>query len=244
MTLPHYLQQFKLADLPVNYPWTRLIANGLQANPGEDHPKLFDAIELIDNKAAFALGIACSEWVAARLEKHIDISDALARCEAAWAATIDWRYTDLPEPATPPKRPVPDPVIGPLWLSQLLLSDDHQYYVKTYRKVKNNGVRGCALALALLGSHITARPSPFESWLSTSFRKASQHYPATKKSIETGQPVAREFFEPDFTWSPTAAIDSQARLLKTLDPAANFYLRSRDQMRADGFVGDPYPHLP
>jgi hypothetical protein len=243
MKLPEYLKQSKLSELPLDYEWTRLIANSFQANPAESHPKLFDALQLVGVRAAFALGVACSEWVAARLEKQADASDAPHRIEAAWAATIDWRYASLPEPAPPDSGPNPDPVLEPLWLMLLVLGDDHQFYVKTYRGVKNRGVRGSALRLALLVEHITGRRSGFDKWLTASLRKARQHYPATDKPVEQEPPVPREFFEPDFKWTANATPESQARLLHTLNPAKNPYLRSREEMRADGFTGEPYPHL-
>jgi hypothetical protein len=242
MKLPDYLEQRELADLPIDHEWTRVIANSFVANPGEDHPKLFAAIQLLNVKASFALCVACSEWVSARLQKHVDIIDALRRIEAGWAATLDWRYANLPKPVSP-SSPDPDPVGEPFRLSLRLLSYAHDHYRKTHLGTRNNGVRGMALRMALLIEHIGGRRSGFDKWLTASLRKARQQYAATDKPVEQEALVPREFFEPDFKWTVNAAHESQVRLVRTLNPAKNPYLRSREEMRADGFKAEPYPHL-
>jgi hypothetical protein len=240
MKLPDYLQRANL-ESPVNYEWTRRFANKLQAVPGEDHPKLWDALEEISVRAAYALGVACSEWAVARLQHLADISDALLRIEAAWAATIDWRYANLPEPEAPDSGPAPDPVAEPVWLAALFLTDLQANYVKTYQHVKNQGVRGTALPQALLVRQITPKKAGFDKWLTASLRKAKAHYPAADEPIQQEAPVPPDFYDPEFKWSKEAVAASQARLLASLNPSKNPHLRKPDQMAADGFTADPYP---
>ena len=230
----------KTLQAPVNYEWTRRFSNKLQAVPGEDYPKLWDALEELSVRAAFALGVACSEWTAARLQHLADVSDLVLRIEASWAATIDWRYASLPEPEPPPPSPSPDPVAAPVWLASLFLTDLHDYYGKTYGGAENQGVRGTALPAALLVRHITPKKAGFDKWLTESMRKAKAHYAAKKKPIEKEAPVPPDFFDPEFKWSEEAVAASQARLLASLDPK-NPYLRMPDQMRADGFNSDLSP---
>lgn len=241
MTLPDYLLQTNVADLPIEYPWTRIIANSFQANPGEKNRQLFDAIERLGVRAAFALAIACSEWVAARLLKHVDNSDSLLRIEAAWTATIDWRYAHLPEPAHPGKTPA-HITHEPLWIAMLMLSDGHMAYSTAFRQpnYKHNGTRSMALRCALVARHIIG-DSNYEKWLSNSLRRASKHHPRLNKPVATEPPVAREFFEPGFRWRADAATTLHSKLLQTLRPAGHPYLRTKQQMQADGFVGEPYP---
>jgi hypothetical protein len=241
MNIPEYLQQVTFPRR-VDYEWDRRIANGFQANPADDHPKLFDALHLISIKAAYALGVACSEWAAARLQALADVTDVLLRIEAAWAASIDWRYADLPKPEAP-RNPTPDPVAEPLWLTALFLRYQHQFLVETYQGVPNKGVRGSALRLALLVRHIAGKKSGFDKWLQASLRNAAERYGATDVPIDLEMPVPREFFYPGFIWSEEAVRVSQERLLQSLDPAKNPYLRKPAAMRKDGFEGEPYPQL-
>ena len=238
MTFSKYLQRSDLAA-PINYEWTREISTGLQANPADDHPKLYDTLQLISVRAAFSLGVACSEWVVTRLQNFADVSDAVQRIQAAWAATIDFRYADLPKPEVL-LTDAPDPIGGPLWLTRHILANDHQFLVKTYQGVKNKGVRGSALRLALLAQQVAGKPSGFEEWLALSLRKAASQYPGEEIPVQQEESVPPDFFDPDFIWSEGAVQVSQEHLVSELNPSQNPFLRKPDQMRADGFEGDPY----
>lgn len=225
----------------VDYEWTRRIANKFQAVPGEDYPKLWDALEELSLRACYALGVACSEWVVARFQHLSNVADAELRIEAASAATIDWRYANPSEPDAPDSGPNPDPVAEPLWLAALFLFDLHGFYVKTYEGEKNQGIRGTALSLILLARHVVPKKAGFDKWLTASMRKAKAQYPAAKSPIQKEGNVPPAFFEVDFKWSEDAAAESQANILASLNPARNPYLRKPSQMKADGFKGDPYP---
>ncbi len=240
MTLPDYLANTDL-DAPVDYKWSRVISNGFFAVPGENHPKLWDALEEISVRASFALGVACSAWIFARLQHKADISDALLRLEAAWAATIDWRYANLPRPVSPRSGPAPDPIGEPVWMAARFLTYLQDYYIKTYRKVQNKGVRGTTLEMALLARHVTPKKAGFDKWLTESLRKAKAHYSATNAPIQKETPVPPDFYDPDFKWSKEAVSASQARFLATLSSSRNPYLRKAAEMQADGFKGEPYP---
>lgn len=239
MELADYLKQIDF-ETKIDYEWTRRIANGFQAVPGEDYPRLWDALEEISVRAAFALGVVCSEWVVARLRHLADVSDAMLRIEAASAATIDYRYAALPRPAAPKSASGPDPVAEPLWLAQLFLTYMQDNYVKMHNGVVTVRVRDSALRLALLARHV-AKKQGFDKWLTASFKKAKQHYPAKKISVQNEAPVPPEFFDPAFQWSPQTVLEAQSRLLAVLDPSRNPYLRTPEDMKADGFTGEPYP---
>jgi hypothetical protein len=118
----------------------------------------------------------------------------------------------------------------------------HDYYVKTYRKVQNKGVRATTLAMALLARHVTPKKAGFDKWLTASLSKAKAHYPATNAPVDDEAPVPPDFFDPDFEWSEEAVAASQARFLATLSPSRNPYLRNAAEMKADGFTGEPYPN--
>jgi hypothetical protein len=240
MTLPDYLTNSSLVA-PVDYKWSRVIANGFVAVPGENHPKLWDALEEISVRATFALGVACSAWIFARFQHKTDISDFLLRLEAALASTIDWRYANLPKPVSPPAGPAPDPVGEPVRMAGRFLTYLHDYYKKTYSKVPNKGVRATTLSMALLARHVTPKKAGFDKWLTESLRKAKAHYPATNATIQKEAPVSPDFYDPDFKWSEEAVAASQARFRATLSASRNPYLRKAAEMTADGFKGEPYP---
>jgi len=242
MALSPYLKRFPLNG-PLDYEWDRDISTSFQENPADDHPTLYEALQLISIKAAYSLGVACSEWVIARLQTAADVSDAVLRIHAAWAASIDYRYADLPKPESPSKE-LPAPIGSPLWMTKQFLNYEHQFLIKTYKGVPNKGVRGTALRFVLLGQHIAGQASGYEGWLAGSLRKATEFFPAEPTPIQQERSVPPDFFDPEFTWSEQAGAASQARLLSELDPSKNPYLRTAEQMRGDGFEGDPYPHLP
>jgi len=232
--LPDYLKGLQLSALPVDYEWGNAIANDFWAAHDESSPRLAAAINPVNGRAAFALGIACSEWVLARVEGHTDTTDASLRLEAAWAATADWRYANLPSPASNPPN-APKEFAGPLRLAMRLLVRAHELY-----RDGSPDVNSRAQALAMEAEHIAGRHPAFETWLQESLRRCNQDYPDTGASIEDQPPVPREFFEPAFTFRDGIAEESLARFVGSLDPAANPYLRSAGEMRELGFKGAPY----
>ena len=105
MRLPPYLIALNLSALP-EYEWDTVYFNTFWAVTDEDNPRLANALQLISVKAAFAIGVACSEWVVARVVGQTDTTDALLRIEAAWAAAIIHAMPNclLLPPAYPPHR--------------------------------------------------------------------------------------------------------------------------------------------
>lgn len=238
MSLPTYLTALNLSALPVDYHWDNEIFNTFWAANDEDSPRLAEALSLISVRAAYGLGVACSEWVAARVTGHVDTADALLRIEAAWAASVDRRYANLPEP--PPSPPsAPKHFVSPLRLSMILLSTAVELY-----QGPGEGVRSNTQGLAMLVEHIAGRHPAFAAWLTESFRRAHQHFPSSDVEVEQQPAVPKEFYEPDFVWRDGIAQESWDRFLKTLDPSRNPYLRSADEMRAAGFPGLPYGRTP
>jgi hypothetical protein len=233
MTLQEFLKSLKLRDLPADYPWESVHFNGFWAATDEDNPRLMDSLLLISVKAAFALGVGCAEWVVARLEGHIDTTDARLRIEAGWAAAIDPRYANLPEPEPPPDA-APRKFASPLFLSMKLLSYAHELLTGD-----GEGVRSNTLGQALLVDHITAQHPAFSSWLSESLRKCGSQFPASDVPVEEEPPVPRDLFNPGFVWSDDVAARSLQQFVDSLDPARNPYLRTPEEMRARGFTGLP-----
>jgi hypothetical protein len=238
MELPAYLKSLNLSTLPVDYDWEWSTLIPFGESTYEDNPRLAEALQLMSVKAVFAVGVACFEWVVARVEGHVDTSDALQRLEAAWAAAIDPRYANLPQP--PPSRTSPpQEFVRPLHLATIMLSDAHAGFAGDVDNIysKSHG-------FVRLVEHIAGRHPAFDPWLADSLRRCHEHRPASEDPEERERPVPRELFDPSFAWSEDAAQEAIRRFVQTLDPAANPYLVSADEMLAAGFEGQPYGGSP
>jgi len=175
---------------------------------------------MISVRATWTLGVACSEWVAARVAGRAETADALLRIEAAWAAAADRRYATLPKP--PPSPPsAPPQFAGPLRLAMRLLSNSLENY-----QGGGSEVRSSTQALAMLVEHVAGPSSGFSSWLSDSLRRAHGHFPRTDGMVEQEPAVPKELYEPGFTWRDGIARESLDRFTATLDPSRNPYLLS------------------
>lgn len=230
--LPAYLVSLDLPALAVDYPWDTTIFNRFWASNDEDSPQLAAALGLISVKAAWALGVACSEWVVARVDGHTDTTDALLRVEAAWAAASDRRYASLPRPApSPPSSPAH--FASPLRLAMKFLSHGFDVY-----QGEGFGVRSGTQALAMLVEHVARQQPAFSPWLSESLRRAHRHFPRMNGPVEQEPAIPKDFFEPDFVWLEGSAQESLDRFVGTLDPSRNPYLNSPAEIRAAGSPED------
>lgn len=234
MKLPPYLVALNLSELSTDYEWDTVYFNTFWDATDEDNPRLADALLLISVKAAFGIGVACSEWVLARVEGHTDTIDAFLRIEAALAATVDPRYAKFPPPLTSLSSGLPQ-FESPLRLTVKLLSYAHERCAGD-----GYGVRSSTQGLCMLVDHITGHHPAFTPWLSESLRRCHEHFPASEAPVEEERPVPQELFEPGFVWSAEASEEALQRVVQTLDPAKNPYLCSPDEMLASGFKGLPY----
>jgi hypothetical protein len=96
-------------------------------------------------------------------------------------------------------------------------------------------------------------PTAFDNWLDAALRKGAATFPREVQSYDFEEDfydfrveriVPREFFfDPDFEYSDGAAMDVLQKFLDTLDPETNPYLRTADEMKADGYTRSPYKML-
>jgi hypothetical protein len=85
----------RLAAMPIDYEWDATIGNGFIAASEEDQPRLAGAIETVNIHGAADLVVGAIEWCLARVEAHVPAADGQLRLQAAWAATVDPRYSTL-----------------------------------------------------------------------------------------------------------------------------------------------------
>ena len=233
MELPNYLVGLSLSSAPDDYTWDNDVFDRLLGVTDEDNPGLIGALLAISVRASFSLGIACCEWVVARVQGYVDTNDALARIEAAWASTLDPRYAKLPGPAD--QTSAPEQFANPLYLAMLLLADSHGRLLNDASQIRSN-----TQALAMEVDHIAGRHPAYEPWLSESLGRAREHFPAADKTVGEESLVPKNFFEPGFVWREGAARETLEAFVSGLDPAGNPYLCSPEEMRAAGFTGAPY----
>lgn len=238
MKMANYLLAAKVDELPIDYKWSVSIGNKFHGATDDDNPKLGKAIGQIGSKASYGLVIASVEWVIARLSRHLDVSDALLRVEASWAAMIDRRYAQLSAPDAPD---VDDRFVltGPLWSSLAMMCD---CFEESIEPSDDAGLFDASIGLALLAQHVVGRSPLFKTWLPDTLRRLQQVAPNQRLPLEDQAPVLREAFDPAGHAPGTEGALRDA-FLATLDPDRNPYLRPADELKAQG-LANPYPGRP
>jgi hypothetical protein len=224
---PSYAEEAGIKGSPLKYKWSADI--GLKFYASKDaNPRLLTALEAVTFRAAMSLGVAITEWGIWRLDGHADLTDALARVEAAWACSIDAAYAkDLKFTLSDGVHEDGDPIHGPLEICLAVLGELCARYSKN-----SIYIVGSVIRQAQLVRYILPDKAAFDEWLTSSLRRAAKTFPreATydrKKGVfdpSAELPVPREFFEPGFDYSESASKAAISGFLKTLDPKKNPYL--------------------
>jgi hypothetical protein len=235
MKIPTDIEAAEVAGKPLTYAWNLEVSRAIRHPLDTEHRRLANALSLLDEHACFALVLACAEWVAWRLSSIIDVDDALARIEAGYAALVDPRYAEIPLPKEPFPQVQRD-AHGPLMLARILLSQALGYHAQGDRIVA-----AVTLSMALLARHVCPEPKAFDAWLSGALRRCHQFFPASASDVAKSPRIPPQFLDLTTTWDAGAATIAVQHFLASLDPAANPYLRSAQELRALGFAGTPYP---
>lgn len=232
-----------IASAPIEHTWDEDLALRLYAQK-DPNMKLHRAIDEANFKAKMAAGVAITDWLLWRFEGHADLRDARLRLEAARASAVNSAYAkdlrfELKQELLFSKVPAVD---GPIQLALTFLGSMDARYA-----TGNVFLAAPIVKQVLLARHVMPNKKAFESWLSASLRHAAEVFPrgptyerGTKHDASAEAPVPREFFEPDFTYTSESGAEALRRFLKTLDPKANPYLYSAEEMRARGFKETPY----
>jgi len=238
MKMANYLLAAKVDELPIDYKWSVSIGNKFHGASDDDNPKLGRALGLIDDKASYGLIIAITEWVIVRLSRHLDVSDALQRVEASWAAMIDPRYARLVAPDAPDVDEHVE-LKGPLWSSLAIMCDCFEEGIAPSNAA---GFFDASIALAMLGQHVVGRSPLFKTWLPATLKRLQQQAPNRRQPLAQQPPVLREFFDPAGI-APGTEDALRDAFIATLDPARNPYLRPAAELIAAG-LANPYPGTP
>jgi hypothetical protein len=240
--IPGYIEKAAIKGAPVKYKWTTDISLKFYAAK-DQNLKLSNAIRESNFKAKMAIGLAVTEWIAWRFDGILPVKDACQRTEAGWASVIDPAYA---KPLTfELSRGIHDkePAKGAMEVALAVL------YIMSGRYQKGSIYLGESVTRqVVLAEYLIPNREAFRDWLSSSLRRAAQLFPRkVEYDRNTGiydasheTPVPREFFEPGFEYSEAAAHEAWKRFLRTLRPAENFYLRTPEELKAEGFKGTPY----
>jgi len=231
--VPSTIRASGLCGAELDYEWDTDVSDDLLYPPEGQLPRLAQAYWQCDQRTGFALALATAEWTAWRFDGIVDIGDVLRRIEAGYAALIDARYADLPEPDEPFPETLQD-AHGPLKLARMLISRAYAYHLQGDRSVHAVG-----FSLALLALHLYARVPALEGWLERTLRRCNALHPPTDVPLSSQRPVARSFFFAAADAPDSTPADLRG-FLAELKPADNRYLRGADSMCALGFAGTPY----
>lgn len=231
MRIPQVIADTGLQHAPLNFQWDITVSRAMLYPLEGEHRSLQQAFYAVNPRAALALTMATGEWVAWRAYSAIDPADLLDRLQAGYAAAIDLRYADIPEP----DEPFPETLKewhGAVKLARMLVTQ-----ALGYARQDSGTVSGSGVAMALLARHVCPGVDAFEKWLSMALRRAAMQWPARVSDPAQWPPVWRHalFRDPQVTDE-----DARHAFLQALDPARNRYLRSAHAMAADGFAGAPY----
>ncbi|NTX14389.1 hypothetical protein HUA76_26660 [Myxococcus sp. CA056] len=240
---PRYMPA-DLSSAPLSFAWSNEIAVSF-SDPNAQPRQLVEKVWSLDYKAKAALGLACLEWVLFRLDGHTDVGDPLQRVEAAWASILDKGYArsldfdDVRDEVN--RKGDPD---GPRQKALLLLDDLHFAWGKSRTALEWTAVKSAHLA-----RRVVPASSGYEDWLERTLDALSAAHPCSAGFSHSARtfdhsaepPIPRAWFE-----SLTVPLDEAAdraawdAFLRGLDPGDNPYLVLADELRAEGFRGEPY----
>ena len=223
---PEYVKSAGIVGAPIKYKWNN--DRGMDLDDVQND-RLYDAVDASSFRAKMALAAVLTEWIAWRFDGHTDVTDALMRVEAAWAAVVDASYSkDLEIELVADDDS--EPVKAPLESALNHLSDAHDQYV--------NGSIYLAepvMKLGMLARHVAPDKKRFDHWLSATLARTAKVFPRGAPYDEDSEtydasaepPVPRAFFEGDFQYTPAAAKAAITRFLQHAKPAQNPYLAKR-----------------
>jgi hypothetical protein len=220
---PSYIKAAGVIGAPLKYKWNSDLAMDLD---DVENDRLYSAIDESSFRAKMAIASVLMEWVAWRFQGVVDITDALARAEAAWVSVIDPAYSKSLEFETNADDDA-EKALAPLESALSDLGDAWTEYVKGSIYLAEP-----VMKLAMLTRHLMPDKKRFDEWLSTALRRTAKTFPRGVTYDETSRtydasgerPVPRAFFEQNFSPSDAAIHDAIAAFLMEAELSKNSYL--------------------
>jgi hypothetical protein len=226
LPMPAYIAAAQVRAAPVKHKWTS------SAPIDREAPKLWQAFNKTSKRSMLLLAAGTAEWVAWRFDGLTDVTDNLQFVEAAYAGVIDPAYVvrwHWPKGGDPKGA-----IAAPLAEANGILSEAVRLYEIGSMGVLQEGVRE-----VLLAEHAVPKKKAFEDWFQAALKRLVKLYRFDTNDMK-GPPVPREALDPAFAYDPKQATQLLRGFLQKLDPKANPYLRSAEDMIKTGFKGKPY----
>lgn len=234
---------------PVEHVWNDKLAEKFEFGE-EENVRLIEAVQKSSYKGQLAMGVALAEWLLWRFEGAADLATARQAVDACWAAVIHPAYAKPLgfEPDNIPRLSQIREVDGPLRIGLSVLRETRGRYAKGKPQLAAS-----VMKLALLDQHVIPAKKEFEAWLTSMLERTAKALPGGPPPESededadpaynpgAGTPITREFFfDPEFKLTRDSNRAALSAFLASLDPKSNPFLRTPEELRQEGFTGEPY----
>jgi hypothetical protein len=226
LSIPAYILHADVQNKPVAHAWRGA------ADFTRENDKLAQQLTTLSLRARLACAAATAEWIYWRLRGETDFDAPLQMIEAAWAANCDVRYCQTPTVSEFEDRK--GPVNGVLRASKDILAN----VLRSYKAESAGSLTSRTVYLYFLARHVLPDKVAFDAWLKAAIKRLALLYPHVEGQL--GEPVPREAMNTEEDFQKADAPRLLAEFLGRLTPAENRYLRSPEQVLAEGFAGTPY----
>lgn len=231
-----YIDAASVRSTSLRYAWDEW---NVQSTYENVNPDAVIRLKTLSKRANCAFTIAIAEWILVRYESLDNDPEPVQFLEAAWAANIDTDYAceiDIVDSEWA------GPVRGPISMALTFVLDAIFAEESGLNSAFNPAWAAC------FARHVLPDVTAFNSWFEFCLTRLEPLYPAPAEEDldwfdeknNLGELVPREVFEQGSAFDPTTAPALIGRYLSKLDPEMNPFLRSADEMIADGFAGEPY----
>ncbi len=234
---PHILKA-KLGSQDLRFTWDDWKAEDLYEY---DSSEIAQKLMRLTIRAQIAIGIGIYEWIMWRLQDASETDVPRHLAEAARCGMVDPRYMKYVEL---PRREWMGPVHGPLWCAVTWMVP-----MVFHEEMGEVELESGLEYLPSLAMHVVPEPELFENWLHVIADRLLQHYEAEEADPfedlfgdedRAGKVVPREALDPDFDFRPEDGDSLMEAYLKSVDHQGNPFLRSPQEMLAEGFDKTPY----
>jgi hypothetical protein len=237
LKVPWYVTTAGVEQAPISHNWKDDDANTFYS----ERDSIQASLARTTPAGAVAVALGCLEWVAWRMSEHAEVTLVLQAIEAMWAGLIDRRYVrDLYDsPLALLGRDWQGPERGPVYVAYWQLVPLRSC-VQSAEPASPEA--SCAVRLGRFVMPVGPSRKAFVDWWPTVLERLVQTHPADQDGRSGfGKPIPRVVLDPALDYAVAAEEQYLSDFLATLDPAANPFLASPEEMAESGFVGDPYP---
>lgn len=230
LQIPSHVLASGHVGAPVSFEW-----HGTQ-DYNREMPKLLFRFEDVSIRGVLALATGIAEWTAWRFDGLTDYRSPLLFIEAMWAGNaadeyvVGWDWEREPKLESPVDR-------------ALMHTCDILLHVFN-RCDPDSGADASqwTVYMTMLARHVLPERSRFETWLEAAMARLANDYPRLEGD-PLGESVPRVSMEVDRPYDRAHAPRYLDDYLRSLNPAANPFLRKPRDMLRRGFRGVPYEYL-